>query len=86
MSSLSGFPQWYTNITAILCFRYYRSNYLAASLLELGLSRGQRVLLVGQTSLRYIVFLMALNRIGSNAILLGSGDLTPDKVRLLKDT
>lgn len=61
-----------------------RSMYLAASLLHLGLSRGQRVLLAGQTSIPYMVFSMALHRIGCNSILLGPGALTQDKVDLLK--
>ncbi|XP_032240336.2 medium-chain acyl-CoA ligase ACSF2, mitochondrial [Nematostella vectensis] len=61
-----------------------RSVSLAASLLELGVSRGQHVLLIGGNTLEYIVFLMALHRIGALAILLGPGDLTPANTALLK--
>lgn len=58
---------------------------MAASLIELGLSRGRNVLLISRTSIQCMVFAMALGRIGANAILLGPGSLTKDKVHdLLK--
>ncbi|XP_020913431.1 acyl-CoA synthetase family member 2, mitochondrial [Exaiptasia diaphana] len=71
---------------SVMTFAEYRdrSILLATSLLNVGLSRGQRVLMIGRTSLPFMVFSMALNRIGCNEILLGPGMLTPDKVELLK--
>ncbi|EDO47028.1 predicted protein [Nematostella vectensis] len=60
-----------------------RSMYIAASLLHLGVSRGNHVLLIGASGIRYAVFLMALHRIGAHVILLGPGGLTHDKVSLI---
>lgn len=53
--------------------------YLAASLLNLGLSYGQRALLIGSSGPQYLISLMALHRIGAKAIIMGPGDLTTIK-------
>ncbi|EDO31264.1 predicted protein [Nematostella vectensis] len=61
------------------------SRFLAASLLDLGVSRGQHVLLIGASSIRFAVSFMALQRFGANTILLGPGGLSQDKVGQMKD-
>ena len=57
--------------------------HLSASLLQLGLSYGERAVLIGSSGLEYLISIMALHRIGAKAVLMGPGDLTSDKVNFL---
>ncbi|EDO38906.1 predicted protein [Nematostella vectensis] len=56
-----------------ITFKQYQeqSQCLAIMLLELGLGRGDEVLLMLETSIEFIVFHMALNRIGAVALIVG---------------
>jgi len=57
--------------------------HLAISLIKQGLSHDNRALLIGNSSPQFLIFLMALHRVGARAVLLGPGDLTPDKINLI---